>query len=118
MVPISQQRPPIRSRRRLGVTAGGTPSSTLWKSAGSVLAAVLAVALAANAGAPAVAAEDVGHQIKASWVKDTPEFSGNGDPVTAEVWANINDIAPAPGNDKIPNVTMTFTVNEHAGLTP
>lgn len=117
MIPIPRQRPPIRSRRCQGATAGGTPYSKIWRGAGSVLAAVLAVALTANAGAPAIAAEDVGHQIKASWAKDTPEFSGSGDPVTAEVWANINDIAPAPGNDKIPNVTMTFTVNEHAKFT-
>ncbi|MCS3427586.1 DUF7507 domain-containing protein [Leucobacter aridicollis] len=75
-------------------------------------AGLLAVALAGSLGwvqAPPAEAATV-YELKGEWQSGTPTTVVTGDNIVS-VWRyNINDDAPAPGNEPVDNVTVNFTV--------
>ncbi|UTX53263.1 DUF7507 domain-containing protein [Leucobacter aridicollis] len=63
------------------------------------------------AGGATAAQADTVYEIVGNWQPGTPDTLKKGDNV-ASVWRfNVNDDAPAPSNDPVDNVTVTFTAH-------
>lgn len=75
-------------------------------SAASLAVVVLSGLAAAQAPAPAQAATV--YQIEGAWGANTPTTVKTGDVVSTTWRYNVNDDGPAPTNDPVDNVTLTF----------
>lgn len=101
MIPISAGRATKRRKLRRRTR------TVKWTSA------LTAAALMVGIGTLSAQAETV-YEIEGAWAGSTPAIVSKGDAVVSEWRFNINDDAPAPENNTIPDVTVEFTV--HNGI--
>jgi hypothetical protein len=77
---------------------------------------VMALLIGAGFAAPVAlasrsdAADDLRHQITGRWASDVPDQVASGQVVTAEWRVNVNDVAAAPANEPVDNVTFEVTL--------
>jgi uncharacterized repeat protein (TIGR01451 family) len=79
-----------------------------------LVAGVLAVVTAGTGvalGAALPAAAATVYEIDARWAEGTPTTVASGDVVTAEWRVNVNDDAPAPGNEPVDNVHFEAAID-------
>lgn len=107
---MSEQDVGFRRRRRRARVAASALLGNGRKAARATAMAVLSLGVIVSGMiVPATAQAQTVYEITGGWNPGTPTTVSKGDNVTS-VWRfNINDDAPAPANDPVDNVTVTFT---------
>lgn len=99
----------MASGERLSVRAGSASGGATRGRFSAALVGLLAL-LASMFVAVAPASADTVYELEGQWSSETPSTVQTGGAISAQWWFNINDDAPAPGNEPVDPNVLTVTV--------